>query len=331
MTKGGDLSVDGQRAAVGPPAPGSIPEVLCPFPPRISPHAAGLHRYAAAWAEWRGLLPTTRERTAFTRARFAGLIARAYPHATYVDLGLAVSWLIFTFMLDDHLEIALGFSPRGQRALAGQVLAYLRHGAPPTMLAGPLAGALADVWTRTRARTGQDWRSRFVAHVAEYLAANAWEADNRSRGRVPPVAEYVRMRRHSAATAMFFDLAEVLGKVEPTPGPYAQAGLALLRLHADNVVAWFNDLVSWPKEAAAGDPHNLVLVVGREQQLSVPQAIRYVVDRHDDEVRAFIAAGAMFRGRQPAMQGMIEALGHWIRANVDWSRESGRYQPAPGR
>jgi hypothetical protein len=277
------------------------------------------------------LLPTARERATFARARFAGLMARAYPDATLADLCLAVSWLIFAFMLDDHLEIAVGRSPRDQRALADDVLGYLRHGAPPVTLGDPLTGALVDVWTRTRARTGPGWQTRFVPHVAEYLAANAWEADNRRRGRIPPVAEYTRMRRHSAATAMFFDLAEVLGKAEPVSSRYGQAGLALLRRHADNVVAWFNDLVSWPKEAAAGDPHNLVLVVRHELGLSLVEAIRHVVDRHDGEVRAFIAAGAMFRRQQPEMHGMIDALEHWMRANVDWSRESGRYAPAVSR
>jgi hypothetical protein len=276
------------------------------------------------------LLPTTRERTAFARARFAALMARAYPDATLADLCLAVSWLIFVFMLDDHLEISLGRSPERQRALADEMLGYLRHGAPLVTLGGPLAGALADVWTRTRARTSPDWQARFVKHVAEYLAANAWEADNRSRGRIPPVAEYTRMRRHSAATAMFFDLAEALGTAGPVAGRYGQAGLALLRLHADNIVAWFNDLVSWPKEAAAGDPHNLVIVVRHELRLSVAEAIRHVVDRHDGEVRAFVAAGTMFRRHQAEMHGMIDALEHWIRANVDWSRESGRYAPAEG-
>ncbi len=305
------------------------PVVFCPFPPRISPHVARLERYAVAWATRHGFLGDQWTRAAFARARFASLMARAYPEADQTDLRLTVSWLTFTFMLDDHLETALGCSPQRQRELADQVVAYLVGDGPsPTALGRPLAGALDDVWTRTRARTGVAWRARFVRNVAEYLAANAWEADNRSRRRIPPVGEYLRMRRHSAACAMFFDLVEALAGADADTEPFTEAGLALLRLHAANVVAWFNDLVSWRKEAADGDPHNLVLVVRHGLRLSLADAVRHVVARHDQEVRAFLAARDRFwpqLSARPEIRRAVEGLECWIRANVDWSRESGRY------
>jgi hypothetical protein len=305
-----------------------LPAVFCPFPPRVSPHLAAVHRYAVRWATRHGLLPTARERATFARARFAALMARAYPDASYPDVCLTVSWLTVTFILDDHLESTLGRSPDVQRELAGEVLDHFAGGQPPARLGRPLAGALEEVWTRTVARTTPAWRERFVGHVGCYLAANAWEADNRSRNRTPPIGEYVRMRRHSAATAMFFDLVEALAEVPADPDPFAEAGLALLRTHADNVVAWFNDLVSWPKEAAGGDPHNLVLVVGRELRVPTAAAIRHVVERHDHEVREFIAARDRYGSRlatHTPVRRAVDGLQCWIRANVDWSRESGRY------
>jgi hypothetical protein len=69
-----------------------------------------------------------------------------------------------------------------------------------------------------------------------------------------------------------------------------------------------------------------VLVAHHELRLPVADAARYVVDRHDREVRAFIAA----RDRVGVRPPVAEALECWIRANVDWSRESGRYAPDGG-
>jgi Terpene synthase family 2, C-terminal metal binding len=327
MTWRGDVPVDSRLPVVDVSA---APAVLCPFPARVSPHAAWVQRYAVAWATRQGLLPTPRDQATFARARFASLMARAYPDASQADLCLAVCWLTFTFMLDDHLESALGRDPERQRALAGQVLGYLRGGRVPRDLAPPLAGALDDVWIRTRLRAGARWRERLIGHIAEYLAANEWEAGNRRRGRIPPVGEYTRMRRQSAATAMFFDLAEALGGHEPVTDPYAEAGLVLLREYADNVVAWFNDLVSWPKEAARGDPHNLVLIVHHELRMSLADAVGYVIARHDREVRSFVAAARQVGHGRPDVQRLVTSLEHWIRANVDWSRESGRYAADPG-
>jgi hypothetical protein len=91
-----------------------------------------------AWATRHGFLPTPHEQAAFARARFASLMARAYPDASHADLCLAVCWLTFTFMLDDHLETALGRDPGRQRDLADQVLGYLRGGGSPDALGRPL-------------------------------------------------------------------------------------------------------------------------------------------------------------------------------------------------
>lgn len=322
MTWRGEVPVDSRLPTVDV---STAPTVFCPFPARVSPHAAWVQRYAVAWATRQGFLPTPRDQAAFARARFASLMARAYPDASQADLCLAVCWLTFTFMLDDHLESALGRDPERQRALAGQILGYLRGGRVPGDLPPPLASALDDVWIRTRLRAGARWRERLIGHIAEYLVANEWEAGNRRRARIPPIGEYVRMRRRSAATAMFFDLAEALGGHEPVTDPYAEAGLVLLRQYADNVVAWFNDLVSWPKEAARGDPHNLVLIVHHERRMSLADAVGYVIARHDREVRSFVAAAREFGHGRPEVQRLVTGLEHWIRANVDWSRESGRY------
>jgi hypothetical protein len=356
----------GDRAVV----PVAAPAVYCPFPPRISPHAARVQRYAVEWAARHGFLPDAAAREAFGRARFAALMSRAYPDAGYPDLCLAVDWLTFMFRLDDHLETRLGRDRPAQRAVRELVLARLsapgtaqadaqatalgtasataqppaprqRRGTasepagPPDgplvdLLGAPLAGSLADLWRRTAARTGPGWRDRFVRHVAEYLDANDWEAANRTAGRLPGVEEYVRMRRASAATAVFFDFIEVFAGAELPTAVAAHPGLLRLRRCADDLVAWFNDLVSWPKELAAGDPHNLVLVLAHERGVPVERAVRLAADRHDARVcdlltvRDGLEAPLLAR---PGVRVVVDGLTVWVRANVDWSRESGRYAP----
>src|SRR5919199_1168158 len=115
--KRGEGTVDARQASGG----SVVPAVFCPFPPRVSPHAAAVHRYAVAWATRHGFLPTSREQSAFAQARFATLMARAYPDASYADLCLAVSWLTVTFILDDYLETTLGRAPDIQRELAEEI------------------------------------------------------------------------------------------------------------------------------------------------------------------------------------------------------------------
>jgi hypothetical protein len=326
--RGGDASAS--RPANAPAELLAEPTVFCPFLPRISPHVAEVQRYAVEWAARHRFLTDSAARSGFARSRFAYLMARAYPAASYSDLCLAVAWLTFTFALDDHFETALGVEPDRQRRAGVAVLAYLRGEGNNTAVAGllgpRLAGGLADVWTRATARTGPAWRDKFVGHVAEYLRANAWEAANRAFGRIPDVEEYVVMRRRSAATGMFFDFIEVFADLD-LGSAVADSRVLAMRAHADNAVAWFNDLVSWRKEQAAGDPHNLVLVLHRRHGMTMAEAIRTTVAWHDREVRGFLALRdglpAEFR---KAVYPLADGLGHWIRANIDWSYESGRYE-----
>ncbi|HLL68525.1 MAG TPA: hypothetical protein VK453_22835 [Micromonosporaceae bacterium] len=310
------------------------PAVLSPFRPRLSPHVTELERSAVEWATRQGLIagPAIRR---YARARFARLIARTYPDAPPTALSLATAWLTTVFALDDHLETALGRDPARQREIRALLLDHLGGAVTVEPLAAavgaPLSRALAVVWARTAAAAGPAWRERFRTHLADYLAGNVWEAENRATGRVPGVPEYLRMRRSTAATAIFFDLIEVFGGVELTPAAAADPAVLALRRHADNVVAWFNDLVSWPKELARGDVHNLVLVLARNTGVALPEAVRTVVAWHDAEVTEFLRA----RHRLPAalratagVEPMVAGLTYWIRGNVDWSRESGRYAVA---
>lgn len=311
------------------------PAVLCPFLPRVSPHVAEVHRAGVHWATRHGLLPDSRAQATFAAARFANLMSRTFPEADYSDLCLATAWLTVIFGVDDTLETALGRDPARMGVVAKAFVNHLRAGARDRStvlgeaLGRPLAGALGDVWRRTDGRCGPDWRARFIDHVTEYLQGTIWEAENRAVGRVPGAEEYRRMRQRTAATGMFFDLIEPFRGVELPAAVLADPDYRALRRHADHAVGWFNDLVSWPKEEAAGDHHNLILVLRADLGISTVDAVYAAVAQHDAEVAAFVAAMDRLlsgpHGGSPGVAEVAADLAHWIRGNVDWSQESGRY------
>ncbi|MET7418394.1 hypothetical protein [Dactylosporangium sp. NPDC005555] len=302
--------------------------VLCPFAPRLSPHADMVQRWSLHWATRHGLLDRPGARAAFARARFANLMARTYPGAAPADLQLATAWLISVFALDDRLERAGG--PAATRDLVDEVKRLLRDDAPhegQTHLR-----ALGEVWRRTRPRVGDAWRERFVEHVGDYLDATVWEAGNRAAHRPPPVAEYRTMRFQTAAIDMFFDLIEPMHGVELRADVFADEDFAAMRRSAGMITAIFNDLVSWPKEEAAGDHHNIVLALRHEHGMPVEEAVRVAVAEHDALVGDFVAARERFSAgplaTDPAIAAVAGDFVHWVRGNVDWSTESGRYTPS---
>ncbi len=308
--------------------------VLCPFTPRLSPHVDAVQRWSLHWATRHGLLDRPGARAAFARARFANLMARTYPDAGPADLQLATAWLISVFALDDRLERAGG--PAATRHLVDQVVELLGDDGDEARDASePPKGhlrALAEVWRRTRPRVSPAWQARFTAHVGDYLEATVWEAGNRAANRPPPLAEYRTMRFRTAAIDMFFDLIEPMHGVELPAEVFADHDFAAMRRSAGMITAIFNDLVSWPKEEAAGDHHNIVLALRHERRLPVEVAVRAAVDEHDALVEDFVAARERFAAGplagDPAVDAVAGDFVHWVRGNVDWSMESGRYTPA---
>src|SRR3954463_14844403 len=124
------------------------------------------------------------------------------------------------------------------------------------------------------------------------------------------------MRHHSAATDMFFDLIEPTHGVELPPGLLDDPDFATARRAAGTVIGIFNDLISWPKEAAIGDHHNIVFAFQREQRLSMQDAVLAAVAEHDAHMIEFQVARDRLESRywsDATVVTGIDDLVHWIR------------------
>ena len=209
------------------------------------------------------------------------------------------------------------------RALSDQqidVLAGQRH----VTSSDPLTLALVDLRDRLFARGGGRWMARFLANVQDYFDASVWEAENRACGRVPGVETYVRLRDLTGAVKTCFDIFELID------GPLAithrsDPRLATLMQLANRAICWSNDIFSVDKELVHGDFHNLVLTLRHERSSSLGEAIAVATRMHDAAIAEF---EAMAQTTDATHARFVDALKGWIRANYDWSIETGRYRPA---
>lgn len=291
-----------------------IPPLHCPFPSRISPHAAALEANNLAWLSLSKL-------AAPAGAQFGRLAARAYPDAPLELLNIAAAWATWLFLRDDRCdEGGIAGDPAAMRALADHHIDILA-GQRSSRTDEPLTLALADLRERMLGHGGGKWLARFAANVQDYLDASVWEAENRASRRVPDVDTYTRLRDLTGAVKTCFDVFELI------EGPLAidarsDPRLAKLMQLANRAICWSNDLFSIAKELEHGDVHNLVIVLQHRTGLPLEDAIRTAVRMHDHAVREFeeLAPGPH--------EHYVTALKGWIRANVDWSIETGRYRTA---
>lgn len=302
-----------------------IPALRCPYQAQVSPHRDWVERENLAWLERFGLVRGEAAAKHARRAMFGALAARAYPTASREGLAIAAAWATWLFLRDDVCDA------RGDRSDAS----HRRNEAQLRVLAGyavpaaddPFQASLADLRERMLAAGGASWMSRFVNNVQDYFDACAWEANNRANGVVPDLDTYVQMRDLTGAVRTCFDIYELVD-VGPLPVQVRNAPVVREVMTLGNrMICWSNDIFSADKERAQGDFHNLVLLL--EHAGATPaEAVAAAAEMHDALVDVLAANEARLEKeteRLPAAVPLLRAVKQWVRANIDWSIETGRY------
>lgn len=314
--------------------PSWVAELDCPIPGRLSPFADPVQDWLLDWVERVDgpLDPAARQRLARSGvARYAG---RLYPDASEADLRVLTALFLWFFLLDDACDGTGTPRPAQVSALCAEVLRLLRGESPvrPAALPGPLRRMLTDAWQTPRHRMTAGWRARFVDAVAHHLHGVVAEASNKAAGRRPDVATYVPLRRATSAAYVSYALIE-FATGHPVPDAlYHHPAVRAVADKANDLLSWFNDLLSLDRDAATSGGHNLVLAVAREQRITVEAAVPLVVRRWQEAMRDF----APLRAAVPSFgPGLDDALGRYldgvansVRGTMDWSLESARYADA---
>ncbi|MGC5344699.1 terpene synthase family protein [Streptomyces sp. DT171] len=314
-----------------------LPDIYCPFPQRTNPHVGHTRGHLDAWTRRTGLVHRESARRRFEQADFGAFVGMVYPTADRHDLDLVADWFVWLFLVDDQLDDGyLGRSPERVRGVVERMLAVVNGAAddlpadqePPAALT-----ALAELWDRTIPGVAAHWRQRFAWHLTAYLTmATTWETANREAGIVPSEETYIAKRRHTGAIHVCMDLIEIVAGIE-APETIHNDPRFITALEAScNVVCWANDVYSYEKEQVLGEIHNLVHLVRHHRGYGEQRAIDHVCAEIAAETDRFLAAEAELLSAYPQLAGMLtpylDGMRSWMRGNLDWSRETPRYNPA---
>jgi hypothetical protein len=268
------------------------------------------------------------------RANAAELAGRACPDAEPDPLGLLTDLFTWLFAFDDNCDDdGLGADPARLSPVVARlldVLDPLGGTAPAELLAaaGPTGRALHDLCRRVREQGQPSLLLRFAGQVRAYLLALLWEAANRKVRRVPAVAEYVQMRRHTGGVYPSFTLTDIAYDCLPTPDRLADPELSAMDALAVDLVCWCNDLFSYDKERRLGpDGHNLTVAIARETGQDEGSALAEAASRFNAGLEAYVRLeGTVLASQDPAVARFAAARRCWIRGTYDWSMRASRYQ-----
>ncbi|GAA2706544.1 terpene synthase [Micromonospora olivasterospora] len=300
-----------------------------PFPTRRHADTDRAAEESLDWARALGLATEEPRLRRLRRAAAAELAGRTCPDAAADRLRLLTDLVTWLFVVDDACdEDGLGDDPtRLAPVVAGLLDVLDRHGGPGAPPGSPLAAALDDLCRRTGAHGRPALLLRFVSQVRDYLLALLWEAANRQHRRVPGVAEYVQLRRHTGAVHPAFTLTDLAYDAPPGAARRVSAALAGVETLAGDLVCWCNDLFSYGKEHRSDpDPHNLVSAIAAETGQDEAAALRAAADRFNRGLATYAEREAELLGAGvPAVGAFLAARRNWIRATYDWSARSARY------
>lgn len=304
-----------------------------PFPARLNPHAAEAARRSARWATELGLIVTSEAARRLDQANAGDLAGRTCPDAEPDRLDLLTDLITWLFAFDDACDDdGLGADPGRLSPVVSQLLDVLDllGGTAPTALltaAGPTGAGLHDLCRRLRASDHPDLLVRFAAQFRDYLLALLWEAANREHHRVPAVAEYIQMRRHTGAVHPSFTLTDHARDARPGWSALADPRLSALDRLAADLVCWCNDVFSYGKERRLEqDGHNLTLVIARETGQDEQTALTEAAGRFNAGLQTYREwEVSLLDGAEPAVERFVAGRRAWIRATYDWSMSASRY------
>jgi hypothetical protein len=291
-----------------------------------------------AWAREVGLVTSEQAAERMRRSGFEQLAARAFPETRLAKVALFAEWLAWLFCFDDERdEGRLGSSPDELDRVWDELLAALRgdaeHQGTPARASEV---ALVDLWYPTSSGMGSGWRRRFVDHLELHRLGVRREAENRVAGRVPGLDEYPLLRRQTAGMFVW-DLVEAILEVEVPPELASSVEWTNLTAAVSDVVAWCNDVASLPREAAAGEVHNYVVVAAEALMMDQGVAVDWVLGRIVERLADVHAAAGALPGlftQHAVPRSTAAEVSHVAcvftsapRAYIEWLLASERYAP----
>ncbi|KAJ2972687.1 hypothetical protein NQ176_g7016 [Zarea fungicola] len=190
-------------------------------------------------------------------------------------------------------------------------------------------GELArQFWERTIKVATQSAQRQFLRTFEEWLQSVVDQAVDRETEHKRDILSYMKLRR--ITVGLLPSLAVVGLEVDFPDEVLYHPTIQKMSEYCADLIAIDNDIISYPKEKAAGDDqHNLVSLAREKFSLDDQGAINWAAGFHNSIVRELTHLLANVpRFSQPIDQlvdDYVDGMGNWVFSNYIWSFESRRY------
>lgn len=261
--------------------------------------------------------------------RCPDIVGGWWPEANGQELDLGLDFFAWLFLVDDAFD---GLNAQDAEKLIKTFTGVVEGSG------GNGDGRVdffADVWDRQCKGMSARYRRRAAHNWTKVFDALLTEVVNITESHFPTIEEYRDIRYRSGYMPPILDMTERLRGFELTPEVYADR--VFRTLYDANVwcLNLVDDLFSFEKEAAQGEPHNMVLVVEHERGCSRSEAVDAVVSMLGQHLADFLAAEAQLSSAlkvrgvsltdRAKTYAFVDDLRSSCASSYYWCRSSPRY------
>ncbi|KAK7463064.1 Sesquiterpene synthase 10 [Stygiomarasmius scandens] len=313
-------------AATPEPQQFILPDLLscCPLKGATNPHYRQAGAESAAWINSYNIF-TDQKRAFFIQGCNELLVSHTYPYAEFEQFRTCCDFVNLLFVVD---EVSDDQNGRDARA-TGQI--FLKAMKDPT---NTDTSTLSTITKEFRARyfrlAGPQTSRRFLKHCEDYVECVAEEAELRERGQVLDLEAFTHLRRENSAIRVCFGLFEYALGIDLPQEVFDDATFMEAYWAATDLVCWANDVYSYNMEQAKGHSgNNIVTVLMRARGYDLQEACDYIGHYFKKLMARFTSAKARLpswgSNVDAEVAKYVDAMGHWVRGNLDWSFETIRY------
>jgi hypothetical protein len=332
-------------SAVTLPGPRAFQEELrfwpfdLPFPYRISHEGDRVAAHNREWVQRMGLVSGEAALQRHDRHGMSLFACLNYPDAPREGLELVSDWVswwaIWSDLPDDPAFVQ---EPgRAERFFASLTAVANPSPQPLTSVStDPHINAFTDIWRRWCEGMSPQFVRRTRKNWVDWFASYRTRCEHRRESRTLDVEEYLALRDVTGGGPLEMDAAERVGGYEVQPEFLESPPFKAMRHSATRVINITQDVQSLAKEEAAGDQHNMVIVLERQQNLTREKALQQIHDR----IRGYTDSFLRYEAEMPRFLDMLMVpveertsiyryaadLRQLMRGTVDFCSASGRYQ-----
>ncbi|MFI1188818.1 sesquiterpene cyclase [Streptomyces californicus] len=279
------------------------------------------------FAERYGLVPDEAYRARLARAKYGRFAARCYPSADRELLQTLADYALWFFIVDDmfvdRVETVTDRTLPDLTAMI-DVLDHHRTGSDPVF--GEYAWL--DICTRLRSHLSHEHFQRFAYGMRMWASTAGLQILNHLRDEPCDIPQYETIRRHTSGTNPCLDVADAASTAGPiTSDEFSHPEIQRLRMHANNVVCWSNDVQSVKMELAQPGQHWNMVAIYAARGLTLQQSVDLVAARVNGEIAAFqLLAHKVEAQAGQELCGFIRGMKYWMVGYQDWvDHDTSRY------